>query len=68
MLEIQTAQSADLEPIIRLLRTQLYEIGPLDPISFAAAPAIALAVALAACAVPSWRASALDPAAAIRSE
>jgi putative ABC transport system permease protein len=52
----------------RLLRTLLFEVGPLDPISFVAAPAIALVVALAACVVPAWRASALDPAAAIRSE
>ena len=54
--------------VARLLRTLVFEIGPLDPVSFVAAPAIALIVALAACGIPAWRASALDPAAALRTE
>ena len=54
--------------LTRLLGSLIVEVGPLDPISFAAAPPIAVVVALAACAVPAWRASSLDPAAAIRAD
>jgi putative ABC transport system permease protein len=52
----------------RLLRALMFGIGPFDPVSFVAAPAIAAVVTLAACVIPAWRASAVDPAAAIRSE
>jgi ABC-type lipoprotein release transport system permease subunit len=50
------------------LRSQLHQVKPLDPWSFAAAACLLLACALAACALPAWRASRIDPAATLRSE
>lgn len=52
----------------RLMRTLVYGIDTLDVTSFALAPAIVTLVALAACVIPAWRASALDPTAALKSE
>lgn len=54
--------------LARLMRALVFGIDTLDPMSFALAAAILAVVALAACAVPAWRASGLDPAAALKSE
>ena len=52
----------------RLLSTMLFEISPLDPLTFAAAPALLIAVALGACLIPARRAGRLDPAESLRSD
>jgi predicted permease len=52
----------------RFLASRLFEVGPTDPVTLAAAPLFLTAVALGASYVPARRASILDPAAALRSE
>jgi len=48
-------------PITRLLGELLYEVKPLDAVTFAAMTAILLAVSVIASFLPAWRASMLDP-------
>jgi putative ABC transport system permease protein len=50
------------------MRDLLYEIKPLDPAVFAVVAATLLLVAAAACLIPAWRASRLDPMRALRTE
>jgi putative ABC transport system permease protein len=52
----------------RALRSMLYGVTPLDPVSFAAAPALLAAVALLACYLPARRAASVDPLVALREE
>jgi predicted permease len=52
----------------RVLRSLLYEVSAADPMTFAAVSAIAIAVAALACYLPARRATAADPANALRSE
>jgi predicted permease len=52
----------------RLIRSQLYGTQPLDPLVLAIVAVALLAVAAAACLVPAWRASRLDPMEALRTE
>jgi len=52
----------------RLIRDLLYGVEPLDASVFAAVAAILLTVAVAACLLPAWRASRLDPVRALRIE
>jgi ABC-type antimicrobial peptide transport system permease subunit len=54
--------------LTRIVDGALYEVSPTDPASFAAIPAVLLAVALAACCGPARRAMNADPIEAIRSE
>lgn len=54
--------------VARLLRTQLYRLDYLDPISFSIAAAITLAVALGAAFMPARKASKINPMEALRSE
>jgi len=51
-----------------LLSTLLYGVTPLDPVAFAAAPAMLAAVAMAACLAPALAAVRAEPAAALRHE
>ena len=44
----------------------LYGISPRDPMVFASIPLLLIGIALAACLVPSWRASRMDPLVALR--
>jgi ABC-type antimicrobial peptide transport system permease subunit len=48
------------------LSTLLFGVTPHDPATFAAAAGILTVVALAAAAMPAWRAARTDPAAALR--
>jgi putative ABC transport system permease protein len=52
----------------RAIRTMLFGITPLDPVSFAVAPAVLAAVALLACYLPTRRATRVDPVVALRDE
>jgi predicted permease len=50
----------------RLLQNQLFEIGPRDPITLVATAMVLLMVAAIAAALPAWRATTIDPSAALR--
>ena len=52
----------------RLMRSFVYRLSPTDPISIASAAAFVLILACFAAWLPAKRASAIDPAAALRSE
>jgi predicted permease len=52
----------------RLLITQLRNISPTDPMTFATAVGIVVVIGAAACAVPARRATRVEPAAALRQE
>lgn len=52
----------------KLIRDLLFGVQPLDASVFAAVATILLSVACAACLLPAWRASHLDPVQALRSE
>jgi putative ABC transport system permease protein len=52
----------------QLLRTFLYQVGPTDPLTYAAVAALLLGVALVATLIPSRRAARVDPIIALRSE
>ena len=52
----------------RLLTTQLWNITPHDPLTFAAAMLLVLTVGAAACWVPARRAVRVEPMAALRQE
>ena len=52
----------------QLLRALLYEVTPLDPLTFAAVTVLLTFVALLACVIPARRAAALEPLAALRHE
>jgi predicted permease len=52
----------------RLMAGVLFGIQPLDAVSFALAPVLLLAVAVAACLVPARRAATTDPVIALRAE
>lgn len=53
---------------VKLIESMLFGTRPFDPAVFAAVSATLLAVAALACAIPSWRASRLDPMQALRTE
>ena len=50
----------------QVLRGVLVQTNPLDPFTFAIVVVLLAVVAVVACLAPTWRASALDPAAALR--
>ena len=54
--------------LTRVLSSQLYGISATDAVSFALAVAVLVAAAMLASALPSWRASRLDPMRALRSD
>jgi ABC-type antimicrobial peptide transport system permease subunit len=52
----------------RLLSSQLFGVGTMDPLTFTIVPLLLGGVALAACYLPARRASRVDPIVALRSE
>jgi ABC-type lipoprotein release transport system permease subunit len=46
----------------------LYQSDPYDPVTFAVVPAVLIPVALLACVIPAWRASRVEPIAALRAD
>ena len=60
--------SAAAYAVARLLSRMLFGVTPGDPLTFSATAAIELAVALAACALPAYRATRADPLIALRAE
>jgi ABC-type antimicrobial peptide transport system permease subunit len=52
----------------RLLDGFLYAVPPLDPITFSLAPVLLFIAAFAACLIPAYRASTIDPMNALRHE
>jgi hypothetical protein len=54
--------------VTRLMQDLLFGVTPLDPIAFAAAPAILVVAAVAACLGPALRAASADPATTLRAQ
>jgi len=54
--------------LTRLLTASLYGVKATDPVTFYAVPALILVVSAAACLVPAWKATRIDPAIALRYE
>jgi ABC-type antimicrobial peptide transport system permease subunit len=52
----------------RLLTGLLYGVGAIDPVVFLTVPLLLAGTAYAACAMPGWRASGVDPVVALRVE
>ena len=52
--------------LTRTLSTLLFGVTPYDPATFAAAAGLLTLIALAAAAIPAWRAARIDPASALR--
>jgi ABC-type antimicrobial peptide transport system permease subunit len=45
----------------RTIETLLYGVAARDPVTYALVPAVVVAVGTAACLVPAWRATSIDP-------
>ena len=54
--------------LMRLMRTLLFGISPLDPLTFAAVPVVLVAAAALASYLPARRTAAVDPVEALRTE
>jgi len=54
--------------LTRLMGNLLYKVSPRDPLAFGFAFVIMTTVALAACFLPAWRATRIDPAQALRNQ
>jgi len=54
--------------LTRYLSTLLYQVKPLDPVTFVAVPLVLIVTAAIAVAAPAWRAARVDPVVAFRSE
>jgi predicted permease len=54
--------------LTRLLGNLLYQVSPRDPLAFAAAFAVMTLASVAACFLPAWRATRIDPIQALRAQ
>ncbi len=54
--------------LARFIQSMLYQTNPVEPATLAGVSLIFIAVAMAACLVPAWRAAQADPMSAIRQE
>jgi len=54
--------------LTRYLKSMLYGVTALDGATFAVMPVVLVTLAIAASVVPAWRASRIDPMAALREE
>ena len=52
----------------RVMQSLLFEVAPLDPLTFTAVGLLLVVVALIACLIPAWRATLVDPMVALRPE
>jgi ABC-type antimicrobial peptide transport system permease subunit len=54
--------------LMRLMKSLLFGISPLDPLTYVAAPVVLVAAAVLASYLPARRAAAVDPVIALRAE
>ena len=54
--------------VMRFIARELYGVSPTDPATYVAVGALMLAVTVAACAVPTYRAMRIDPLVALNRE
>jgi ABC-type antimicrobial peptide transport system permease subunit len=54
--------------VSRMLRSQLFQMSPFDPLTFVATALVLIAAALAASYIPAYRATRVDPIDALRYE
>jgi ABC-type antimicrobial peptide transport system permease subunit len=54
--------------LTRLMGNLLYKVNPRDPVAFASALVVIAIASLAACFLPAWRATRIDPVQALREQ
>ncbi len=54
--------------LMRFMASLLFEVNPLDPVTFVAVPLVLIAAGVIACVLPARRAASVDPAVALRAQ
>ena len=54
--------------LTRLMANLLYKVSPSDPVAFGSALLVIIIASLAACFLPAWRATRIDPVKALREQ